>query len=231
MTLLLVEDDLEIADILSRGLKAEGFPVTHVDTVAQGKQLGCSIRFDCIVLDLMLPDGSGHEVCSALRDADMPTPILMLTALDALDDKVHGLRSGADDYLGKPFEFDELLARIEALTRRGRGQLRSPEIYQVADLTLDPKRFRVRRGEREISLTSKEFALLQLLMSGPDKVFSRDAIFDRIWGEKSSGTTNVLEACIARLRRKVDGDGATPLIHTIRGHGYKVGMPAVSQGQ
>ncbi len=225
MTLLLVEDDFEIADILRRGLKAEGYDVTHVDTVEQGRALGCSVRYDAVLLDLMLPDGSGHEVCSALRDADIPTPILMLTALDALDDKVRGLRSGADDYLCKPFEFEELLARIEALVRRGRGQLKSPQILQVEDLTLDPKRFRVRRAGQEISLTSKEFALLELLMSAPDKVFSRDIIFEKVWGEKGTGTTNVLEACVARLRRKVDGDGATPLIHTIRGHGYKVGPP------
>ncbi len=221
--LLLVEDDLEIADFLQRGLTAEGYTVDHQATARSGEAAAQAGAFDTILLDVMLPDGTGHSVCAAVRAARIQTPILMLTALDSLDDKVRGLRTGADDYLCKPFEFEELLARIEALIRRHKGTEDISAVLTVADLTLDASRFRVFRADREVTLTSKEFALLELLMSAPDRVFAKDQIRERIWGEKGQGAANVLEVCIGRLRKKIDLDGLAPLIHTVRGHGYKVG--------
>lgn len=224
-SLLIIEDDPEIQAFLARGLKGEGYGTTPAGTVADGLAKARAERFDAIILDLMLPDDPGQDVCEGLRAEGDTTPILVLTALDALEDKVRGLRAGADDYLCKPFEFEELLVRIEALIRRGSGLAQTEPIRQVADLTLDPDRVQVHRGGREIRLTAKEFKLLSLLMSQPDKVFSRESILEAVWGQTEDISTNVLEVCVRRLRRKIDPEGQPALIQTLRHIGYKITEP------
>jgi two-component system, OmpR family, response regulator len=178
---------------------------------------------DCrvIILDLLLPDLDGREVCRQLRAA-RHTPILMLTALDTLEDKVRGLRLGADDYLAKPFAFEELLARVQALSRRGNGWSQEASELRVGDLVLDRDSREVRRGERAIELTPREFALLDYLMRSAGKVLSRALILEKVWGCSRHPLTNVVDVYIRQLRRKIDREGARPLIRTVRGIGYKL---------
>jgi DNA-binding response OmpR family regulator len=170
----------------------------------------------------MLPGLSGLEVCQELRARRIPTPILMLTALEATEDKIKGLRLGADDYLTKPFDVDELLARIEALIRRSRGFTPDSKQLIVGDLLFDRETFTVRRGERLIELTAKELALLELLMSAPGKVFSRERILNSVWGYAEDPLTNIVDVYIRRLRSKIEDVDAAPLIKTLRGIGYKL---------
>jgi DNA-binding response OmpR family regulator len=223
MQILLVEDDERIVRFVKRGLEAEGYGVSAVRNFSDGAKLAGKDRWSVIILDIMLPDGDGRDICQAMRDGGTTTPILMLTALDSLDDKIKGLRLGADDYLTKPFSFEELLVRIEALTRRANGfQPRAEPVRQVGDLSIDRERKQVRRGAREIELTPREFALLDCLLSAPGKVFSRTKILERVWGYTSDPLTNVVEVYIRQLRKKIDPDGDEPLIQTIRGFGYKI---------
>ncbi|MGZ8401614.1 MAG: response regulator transcription factor, partial [Methyloceanibacter sp.] len=154
------------------------------------------------------------------------TPILMLTAMDALEDKIKGLKMGADDYLTKPFDFDELLARIEALVRRSHNFAPTSNILQVADLVLDRELLEVRRGDDTIKLTAKELAIIELLMSAPGRVFSRTRILNQVWGYSEDPLTNVIDVYIARLRRKIDTPGRDPLLETVRGHGYRLKAPS-----
>jgi DNA-binding response OmpR family regulator len=178
-----------------------------------------------IILDLLLPDIDGREVCRRLREAGITTPILMLTALDTLEDKVQGLRIGADDYLAKPFAFAELLARVQALARRnGRYQHHPPEL-RVADLVLDRETREARRGERSIPLTPREFSLLECLIRASGKVVSRTQILEQVWGYSTHPLTNVVEVYIRQLRRKVDQGSPQPLIQTVRGFGYRIRTP------
>ena len=170
----------------------------------------------------MLPGLSGLEVCQELRARRVLTPILILTALDTTEDKIKGLRLGADDYLTKPFDVDELLARIEALIRRNRSFTADATQLAVGDLVFDRETLTVRRGERPIELTAKELALLELLMSAPGKVFSRERILNRVWGYAEDPLTNVVDVYISRLRAKIDDGNAVPLIKTLRGIGYKL---------
>ena len=222
MNLLVVEDDTRVADFLARGLRAEGYRVTVVHTGAEGFQIAKEMDFDLIVLDLMLPDMDGLEVCQQLRARRVLTPILMLTALDTLEDKILGLRLGADDYLTKPFDVDELLARIGALLRRSRHFERNNQQLQVDDLSFDCESLVVRRGDAIIELTSKELALLELLMREPGKVFSRERILNNVWGVTEDPMTNVVDVYIRRLRSKIDEGASSPLIKTVRGRGYKL---------
>lgn len=223
MNLLVVEDDPRVADFLARGLRAEGYLITVARTGPEGLELGRSQSFDLILLDLMLPGLSGLEVCQELRARRVLTPILMLTALDTTEDKIKGLRLGADDYLTKPFDVDELLARIEALIRRNRGfTADSRQQLVVGDLVFDRETSTVRRGDRPVDLTAKELALLELLMSAPGKVFSRERILNRVWGYAEDPLTNVVDVYIRRLRSKIEQGTATPLIKTLRGIGYKL---------
>lgn len=222
MNLLVVEDDPRVADFLARGLRAEGYLITVARTGPEGLELGRSQPFDLIVLDLMLPGLSGLEVCQELRARQVLTPILMLTALDTTEDKIKGLRLGADDYLIKPFDVDELLARIEALIRRNRGFTADSKQLVVGDLVFDRETLTVRRGEHPIELTAKELALLELLMSAPGKVFSRERILNRVWGYAEDPLTNVVDVYIRRLRGKIDDGHTLPLIKTLRGIGYKL---------
>lgn len=231
MNILVIEDDRRIADFLQRGLRAEGMRVQVARTGRDGVAAAQAAWQDhksggaatTIVLDLMLPDMSGLDVCQTLRAAQIQLPILMLTALSTVEDRIAGLRLGADDYLCKPFDFDELLARLEALGRRSREfRGASPTLLRLADLELDRSTMKVTRAGRPVSLTARKLALLELLMSAPGKLFSRERILANIWGMNEDPLTNVVDVYIGRLRSKIDAGHATPLIHTQRGLGYRL---------
>jgi DNA-binding response OmpR family regulator len=222
VNVLLVEDEPRVADFIDRGLRAENHGVTIAPTGGEGVDLAKTGEFDVIVLDLMLPDMHGYDVCQRLRQEGHHTPILMLTAMDALDDRIKGIKIGADDYLTKPFDFDELLVRIEALVRRAHHFAPSSNVLKVADLELDRELLEVKRGDEPIKLTAKELAILELLMSAPGRVFSRTRILNQVWGYSEDPLTNVVDVYIARLRRKIDTKGREPLIETVRGHGYRL---------
>ncbi len=222
MNVLLIEDEPRVADFINRGLRAENHGVSVAPTGGEGIELAKTGEFDVIILDLMLPDMHGYDVCQRLRSEGDHTPILMLTAMDTLEDKIKGLKIGADDYLAKPFDFDELLARIEALVRRSHNFAPSSNVLQVADLALDRELIEVRRGGEPIKLTAKELAILELLMSAPGRVFSRTRILNQVWGYSEDPLTNVVDVYIARLRRKIDTPGRAPLLETVRGHGYRL---------
>lgn len=223
MRVLLVEDDARIVDFIQRGLKAEGYSVEVARTGLDAIALATVGKFQVIILDLGLPDLNGREVCERLRNSGVGTPILMLTARDTVQDKVTGLRSGADDYMSKPFAFEELLARIEVLMRRRSGEF-EPETkeLQIADLVLNGETHEVRRGESLIDLTPKEFALLECFMRMPGKVLSRTRILEQVWGYSADPLTNVVDVYIRQLRRKIDDDYDLKLLKTVRGFGYKL---------
>ncbi|MDB4900145.1 MAG: DNA-binding response regulator [Gemmatimonadetes bacterium] len=224
MRVLVVEDDAELARELATGLREAGARVVLAATFDEGMAAAQRDRaeLDVIILDVMLPGGSGFDLCRALRDDGLETPILMLTARDAVDDRVVGLDAGADDYLTKPFALQELLARVRALARR-RPAL-TPRVVQVADLEIDLAGRRARRGGRTIELTAKEFALLECFALHPDEVLDRAAITAHVWDDNHDPFTNVLEVLVRRLRRKLDDDFEPKLIHTMRGAGYRLGL-------
>jgi DNA-binding response OmpR family regulator len=222
MRVLLVEDDLEQARILAEGLREEGFELDHAASYAAGLERALRGGADVIVLDVMLPGGSGFDLCARVRAAGVATPVLMLTARDAVDDRVAGLDAGADDYLAKPYAFRELLARVRALVRR-QPRL-APQRYQVADLEVDLRTRTVRRRRRAIELTAKEFALLEVFVRHEGVVLDRATITAHVWDENHDPFTNVLEVLVRRLRRKVDDDFSPKLIHTLRGAGYRFGV-------
>jgi len=223
MRILLVEDDQRIVDFVQRGLKAEGYTVEVARSGLEAITLGAEGKFQAIILDLGLPDLNGRLICEHLRNSGVGTPILMLTARDTVQDKVTGLRSGADDYMTKPFAFEELLARIEVLMRRGGAEIK-PEIkeFRIADLILNGETHEVRRGEAIIDLTPKEFALLECFMRMPGKVLSRTRILEQVWGYSADPLTNVVDVYIRQLRRKIDDDYDLKLLKTVRGFGYKM---------
>ncbi|MDT7836643.1 response regulator transcription factor [Aquabacterium sp. OR-4] len=231
MNILVIEDDARIADFLGRGLRAEGHRVEQAATgpegLAMARQAARAAATDgqptVLVLDLMLPGMGGLEICQTLRAEGVALPILMLSALGAVEDRVAGLRLGADDYLAKPFDFEELLARLESLARRGRELARqAPNRLEVADLVFDRERMQASRGGRPLPLTAKELALLELMMSAPGRLFSRERILANVWGASEDPLTNVVDVYIRRLRSKIDEDGVPPLIHTVRGLGYRL---------
>ncbi|MGZ4970587.1 MAG: response regulator transcription factor [Methylobacter sp.] len=223
MRVLLVEDDERIVDFVQRGLKAEGYSVEVARSGKEAVALGSEGQFQAIILDLGLPDFNGRQVCERLRGNGVTTPILMLTARDAVQDKVTGLRSGADDYMTKPFAFEELLARIEALMRRRSGEIKlDTKELRIADLLLNGETHEVRRGETLIDLTPKEFALLECFMRMPGKVLSRTRILEQVWGYSADPLTNVVDVYIRQLRRKIDDDYELKLLKTVRGFGYKM---------
>lgn len=220
---LLVEDDERVRRFVIRGLQTEGYVVSTAADGVEGLELACRESFDVLILDLMLPGMSGKELCHRLRAAGVQVPILMLTALDALEDKVEGLRSGADDYLTKPFDFEELVARIEALVRRSKGTLPNPSaVLRAGDVTLDREAHVVRRAGKPVELTTTEFQLLDLLMSNSGKVLSRTRILMKIWNYDSDPLTNVVDVYIRRLRSKLGWDAERGPIRTLRGYGYKL---------
>jgi DNA-binding response OmpR family regulator len=225
LNVLLIEDEPRVADFILRGLRAEGWTVAHVGDGDRGLALARESDFDVIVLDLMLPGLPGMDVCRKLRARRVHTPILMLTALDELDDRLEGLRVGADDYLVKPFEFDELVARIAALHRRAVDFAAEAACrrLEVGPLALDLATFDVTVAGRPIDVTAKERELLKLLMSSPGRVFSRERILSSIWSASEDPLTNIVDVYIARLRKKC-GEAA-PLLETVRGAGYRIRAP------
>jgi two-component system OmpR family response regulator len=220
--LLLVEDDARIASFVTKGLVAEG----HVVDVAQNGLTAMSMarqtEYPLVILDRMLPDFDGLEICRQLRSEAHPARVLMLTARDALSDRVGGLNAGADDYVTKPFAFEEFVARVQALLRRGELQRHDP-ILRVPDLTLDPMTRQVRRGARSIELTRKEYGLLRYLMENAGTVLSRSQLLNANWDYNFDPGTKVVDVYIRYLRKKVDEGEPEPLIQTVRGAGYSVG--------
>ena len=218
MRILLVEDEAGIARFVARGLRERAFAVDCATTGANALYQVSINDYDAIILDLMIPAPDGFEVCRQLRADNVKTPILMLTARDQTADKIKGLDLGADDYLTKPFEFGELLARIRALLRRG-GELRAAKI-EIADLLVDTEAQRAWRGNVEIVLTAKEYALLEYLARNAGRVVGRAEIADHVWDETFEPFSNLIEVYVNRLRRKIDGASHNALLHTRRGAGY-----------
>ena len=220
MRILLVEDDTAIARSLKEGLEDESYAVDVANDGSEGYRTAAADDDDVIILDIMLPEMNGYEVCRALRNDGNKTPILMLTARDAERDIVEGLDTGADDYLAKPFSFDVLLARIRALLRRPNEKLE--EILQVGDLKLDPSSKKVTRASQEISLTAKEYSVLEYLMRNKGKVLSKEQIISHVWDFDADVLPNNVELFIMFLRRKIDKPFKSKLIHTVSGFGYKL---------
>jgi two-component system response regulator MprA len=222
MRILVVDDDRAVRESLRRSLAFNGYDVTLAHDGQQALDAVAADRPDAMVLDVMMPRVDGLEVCRRLRGSGDPLPILVLTARDAVSERVAGLDAGADDYLPKPFALEELLARLRALLRRRapREQGTSSQALTFADLTLDPDTREVRRGERPISLTRTEFALLELLMQHPRRVLTRAQILEQVWGYDFPTSGNALEVYVGYLRRKTEADGEPRLIHTVRGVGY-----------
>ncbi len=218
MRILLVEDEPRVAHFIAKGLREQSFAV---DIAADGDVALYKLsigQYDLILLDVMVPGRDGFEVCRELRAQGIRTPVLMLTARDAVDDRVQGLDSGADDYLTKPFEFKELLARMRALLRRSK-ELR-PEVLQFADLTVNTTNHSVARAGRNVSLTAKEYSLLEFFILKAGKLVGRDEIAQHVWDENFDPFSNVIDVYVRRLRRKIDEGFSKPLIHTRRGEGY-----------
>ncbi|MCB9454029.1 MAG: response regulator transcription factor [Anaerolineaceae bacterium] len=215
---LVIEDEARIAQLIERGLIYEGYRVSVARDGLAGLAAARDVPPDLVILDWMLPGLDGLEVCKRLQ-AGGDMPILMLTAKDDVKDRVTGLDSGADDYLVKPFQMDELMARVRALFRRSTPTSR-PEILRFADLSLDTGTHRAYRGEHAIDLTAKEYELLELFMRNPRQVLTRDVIFDRVWGYDFGGESNIIEVYVRYLRQKTELEGVPRLIHTVRGVGY-----------
>ncbi|MEM7084410.1 MAG: response regulator transcription factor [Pseudomonadota bacterium] len=226
MKLLIVEDDARVARMIERGLSAEGYNCTVVGEAITA--LDAAVDMDAIILDRMLPGGDGLDICRRLRAKGNRVPILMLTALAEVDERVDGLRAGADDYLAKPFDFEELLARVEALVRRAAPQVESQRIA-LGSLIIDVDRHTVRLDDRDIAVTALEFDLLKLLARHPDRFWSRERILNRVWPATSEPETNVVDVYVSRLRRKLDRDQSTSLIETRRGVGYRLRVPGQSE--
>jgi len=218
--ILLIEDDVTIARLLKEGLEDESYAVDMVHDGNEGYRTASADEYDVIILDIMLPEMNGYEVCRALRKDGNKTPILMLTARDAERDIVEGLDTGADDYLAKPFSFDALLARIRALLRRPNEKLE--EVLQVSDLKLDPSSKKVTRASQEINLTAKEYGVLEYLMRNKGKVLSKEQIISHVWDFDADVLPNNVELFIMFLRRKIDKPFKSKLIHTVSGFGYKL---------
>ncbi len=221
MRLLVVEDDRSLAEALRRGLSQEGHVVDIVHDGAEGLELAESGLHDAVILDGMLPGLDGMAVVRQLREDDVSVPVLMLTARDALADRLSGFNAGADDYLTKPFAFEELLARLRSLTRRA-GTLIENEQLVVGDLVMDTRAREVSRGGKSIDLTPREYALLEYLMRHPGQALSRTMILERVWEYGFDSFANVVDATILRLRRAIEEGYETPLIHTVRGVGYRI---------
>ena len=221
MHILVVEDERRLANLIRRALEEEAHVVDITYDGAEALDMARSNEYDLIVLDLMLPHVDGITICRRLRDEGKDTRILMLTARDAIEDRVTGLEAGADDYLVKPFSFSELLARVKALSRR-QVQAHSERELRAGDLVLDLAKHEARRGEQTIELTAKEFQLLEYLMRNAGNVLTRTQILDHVWGYNFDSFSNVVDIYVHYLRNKIDRDFAEPLIRTVRGVGYSL---------
>ncbi len=224
MRILLAEDDQRIAGFISRGLQEEGYLVQHVTDGEQALEFATAdplTPFELIILDILMPKRDGLSVCRELRTRGIHVPILILTALDTLDDRVRGLDSGADDYLVKPFAFPELMARLRALSRRMPIASKT-NLLQIGDLQLDTVAHTAQRGNRKIDLSSREYHLLEYLMRHGGRPVSRTSILQAIWSFDYDGASNVVDVYVGYLRRKIDHEGESPLVHTVRGVGYKI---------
>jgi two-component system OmpR family response regulator len=219
MRVLVVEDEAKMAGLLKRGLRQEGYSVDVAPTGEEAVWLGTENDYDAIILDVGLPDLDGFAVCRRLREAGRWAPVLMLTARDAVPDRVSGLDVGADDYVTKPFSFAELLARIRALIRRGATE--RPALLKVGDLSLDPATRQVRQADTDIVLTSKEFALLEYFMRHPGEVLSRTRIIEHVWDFAFDSNSNVVDVYVRHLRDKIDRPFGNRSIETVRGAGYR----------
>ncbi len=222
MYILVVEDERRLVQVVRKVLEEEGHTVDVAHDGEDGLAMAMDGSHDVIVLDILLPGIDGFEVCQRLRAGRVDTPILLLTALNAVDDRVRGLDAGADDYLPKPFAFQELLARLRALGRR-RVQAREPDQIQTADLVLDLRRRRAERAGKTIELSPKEFALLEFLLRNEGRVVTRSQILDHVWGYDYSPDSNLVDVYVTYLRRKVDRGHERSLIRTVRGAGYALG--------
>ena len=224
MRILIVEDEPRIADFLQHGLSAEG----HFCVVANDGDSGLSLAlegdFNLLLLDLMLPLMHGHEVCQQLRMNKVNIPIIILTAMDSLDDVIAGLRMGADDYITKPFSFEELRARIEAVMRRNFDNTSQDQTLIAGTLAFDLKSLRFTVEDNEINMTAKELAIIELLMSKPGTLFSRQRILSNVWGQNMDPLTNVVDVYIGRIRKKIDLDSDNSIIETVRGLGYRLNI-------
>jgi DNA-binding response OmpR family regulator len=224
MRILVVEDNPDLAGAIAKGLREQGYGVDVEHSGVRGEDLAASEEYDLVILDVMLPDRDGVDVCRNLRRRKVPCYVLMLTALSSTQDKIAGLDAGADDYLAKPFDFAELLARIRALLRR--GQASEATKLEHAGLELDLLKRRARRDGQELKLSAKEYALLEFLLRNPDRVLDRMTIAQKVWDISYEPSSNVIDVYISALRKKVDRGFEPPLIHTVVGMGYRFGLPA-----
>jgi two-component system OmpR family response regulator len=220
MRVLVVEDERKLGELLRRGLGEEGYAADLADRGEEALWMVKAVEYDAIVLDVMLPGADGFEICRRMRDGGVWAPVLMLTARDAVDDRVNGLDAGADDYLTKPFAFEELLARLRALTRRAPAE--RPAVLEVGDLRLDPGAHRAWRGDHELELSQKEFALLELFMRRPGMTLSRTQLLDGAWDIAFESRSNVIDVYVRYLREKIDRPFGRNSIETIRGVGYRL---------
>ena len=223
MRVLLIEDNRRLSDSLRITLEEDGYAVDVAYDGLDGEEMGLVPSYDILILDIMLPGKDGLEVCRELRDRHITTPILMLTARDALDDRVLGLDSGADDYLVKPFEVDELRARLRALLRRDSSS--KTGVLQVADLILDPAAHTVQRAGRSIELTAKEFSLLEYFLRHPNHLVTREKVEEHLWSYDHVIASNVVDVYVRRLRNKIDDPSEVKLLETLRGAGYRLRVP------
>jgi two-component system OmpR family response regulator len=226
MKILLVEDNERVAGFLLKGLREQGHALDHADNGRDGLFLASTETYDAIILDRMLPGGvEGLAIVEALRATGNKTPILILSALGEVDDRIRGLRAGGDDYLAKPFAFGELLARLDALVRRA-GDRGPDPILSVGDLRLDPRTREVTRGGKPIQLQPREFRLLEFLLRHAGQVITRTMLLENVWDYNFDPQTNVIDSHVSKLRRKIDADFDAPLLHTVRGAGYKLATHA-----
>jgi two-component system OmpR family response regulator len=219
--ILVVEDDPDTADYVLKGLREDGFVVEHVADGRDGLYLASASQFDAIVMDRMVPGMDGLSVVKALRAADIQTPILILSALSHMDERVRGLRAGGDDYLSKPFGYAELSARLESLTRRRSGRSVETQLT-CGDLVMDLLTRRVQRADKRLELLPREFKLLEYLLRNKDRVVTRTMLLEQVWDYRFDPHTSLIDTHISRLRRKIDDGFDKPLLHTVRGSGYRL---------